>query len=195
MKSYLLIFFTLLIYALPSQAVECESYLKPTKVVYSEIEVDESIDERISWSQYDEETKDYFYFSGYIDINGDFSFATFLVNHFENTRSSMQGRKYFRKAIRFFGKRNIETILAQWLENSDNHLQYHTALQQGMTPEQAAFSTWTGRQAKSIGFSRIESITFVEDPPRSPKIFVRFKRDYNLYHKIKTKIENLKQGL
>lgn len=59
----------------------------------------------------------------------------------------------------------LKRLSAAWLEGesnkslpSDNYIQFEQGLAAGLSPETAAFSTWTGRQALKHGFTEISSI-------------------------------------
>lgn len=59
----------------------------------------------------------------------------------------------------------LKRLAACWLTGnpgemlpSDNYIQFEEGLKAGLSPEEAAFSTWTGRQALKHGFTEISLI-------------------------------------
>ena len=85
-----------------------------------------------------------------------------------------QGNEMFTQIVEFFGTENIEQIRGEWLDIrgiSDNYDEYQLNIESGLTPEEAALATFTGRQAVRHGFTRVRSI--VETEGEVSVIFVR----------------------
>lgn len=77
-----------------------------------------------------------------------------LVDPIDKTRSSMRGPELFAQMIEYFGIENIRILEGRWFEFSDaNFGSFNRALQeQGLSPQDAAFRTWTGQRALDYGF-------------------------------------------
>lgn len=54
----------------------------------------------------------------------------------------------------------VNKIRGAWLSNTDsvNTAQYSANLAKGMSPNDAALNTWTGKLAQKYGFTKVESI-------------------------------------
>ncbi len=73
-----------------------------------------------------------------------------------------------------FGADKIREFDAKWVLNSSfrgNYDEYVQNLQKGMTPEDAAWNTWTGRQLKGRGFTSVEVPTHRENPDVVSPVF------------------------
>lgn len=102
------------------------------------------------------------------DINGWFYFKAtledrqvnikaFLVNHEEGYRSTIRGTDAFAEMIEHFGKDNVDVIQGRWFPFSvSNYQSFKEAREKGLSMEEAAFSTWTGRQAAKHGYVYVD---------------------------------------
>jgi hypothetical protein len=102
-------------------------------------------------------SNDHFYIEANLDSEGILTFT--IATHFSEfgLRSSLQGHQLFNRMISYFGEHNINTIRGRWIDGT-NHEQYLLHLDQGLTPEEAALGTWTGRMAAQYGFSIVRSL-------------------------------------
>ncbi len=82
-----------------------------------------------------------------------------LVNTKLGIRSHIHGGDLYAQMIQHFGLKNITAIQDIWSRGT-NFGQFHANLRDRMSVEEAAFSTWSGRQAARYGFTKIESYSF-----------------------------------
>ncbi len=141
------------------------------------ITVDSDTGDHIHWTQ--EASWHYdFYFYADLTWDGLLDIVVFLKDEKLNLRSSMNGKKLFKETMRFFKLRHIRALKASWVIGSDNYQQYYQAIADGDTPAEAAFKTWTGKQALAYGFDRIHSIEITgqnsEDWHKGTKIVIQF---------------------
>lgn len=80
-----------------------------------------------------------------------------LVDYQNNKRSSLKGSDLYVQMMKKFGPQNINVIEGIWSEGT-NHQMYFSNLARGLTPEEAAAQTWSGRQAARFGFTDIEVV-------------------------------------
>lgn len=79
--------------------------------------------------------------------------------------SSLQGsgRDMFISAMQRLSNEGIQVnqIRGNWLNGGDsvNTAQYQANIATGMSPEQAAKNTWTGKVAADFGFTKVQSVT------------------------------------
>jgi hypothetical protein len=76
-----------------------------------------------------------------------------LVDQFGLRVNGFLGEEQFQKAVDHFSK-NIRGIFGYWIEGT-NHSQFYEGLRKGLSLEEAALNTWTGRQAVRKGFKRV----------------------------------------
>ncbi|MEZ4364584.1 MAG: hypothetical protein R3B48_30690 [Kofleriaceae bacterium] len=75
-----------------------------------------------------------------------------------------------------FGDANIKKFDGLWVRNKSwdtNFQEYMSNLSNGMTPEAAAWNTWTGRQLKQRGFTRVEVPAHGPDADALAPVFSR----------------------
>ena len=55
---------------------------------------------------------------------------------------------------------NLQGIRGAWIGGTDsvNFAQYRAGISAGLTPEQAALNTWTGKLSKQHGFTTVEKV-------------------------------------
>jgi hypothetical protein len=73
-----------------------------------------------------------------------------------------------------FGEDNIKQFEGLWVKGKSwdtNFREYMNNLSKGMSPEAAAWETWTGRQLKQRGFTRVEVPPHGPDPDFLAPIF------------------------
>jgi len=81
----------------------------------------------------------------------------------DGTRSIvLHGAEQFRRILRHFAGR-FRGIRGNW-QHGDNLKVFNRTTAAGMTSEEAALQTWTGRQAQAAGFSRVENIRAFGSP-------------------------------
>lgn len=71
-----------------------------------------------------------------------------------------RGGAMFNEALAAYGS-NVYTIRGTWLgggELADNYLSFRAAIAAGLTPEQAALGTFTGKMASRAGFNNVQII-------------------------------------
>lgn len=89
-------------------------------------------------------------------------------------RSAQSGKDLYRKMIRHFGVRKIVAIQARWF-SEDNYQEFSKNLKQGLSLEEAALQTWSGRQATLYGFSYVNSVAFRHaKDAKNPKVQIRW---------------------
>jgi hypothetical protein len=84
------------------------------------------------------------------------------------------GSKMLDDVFDHFGADNIHEFDAKWVRNSsftENFSEYTRNLQNNMKPEEAAWNTWTGRQLKARGFTKVEVPAHGEDPDIVSPVF------------------------
>jgi hypothetical protein len=74
----------------------------------------------------------------------------------DGTRNpDLRGQDQFNKILDHFGRDNVDAIKGNW-QYDTNLNGFNDGIAQGMTPEQAAANTWTGKQAAAAGFTNVE---------------------------------------
>ena len=123
-------------------------------------------------------------FSGhhmYVKVSENTFMATVFTRRYITGRRhpDLFARKFIIFAYEYFLAKGheISTYSSYWMPSidkfsSENYEQYSKLLMQGLCPEDAARSTWTGKRAAELGFSEVESIS--ED--KSEGLSVVFKR-------------------
>jgi hypothetical protein len=69
------------------------------------------------------------------------------------------GTELLNDVFAHFGDENIQEFAATWVSRpqyNTNYLQYRENLAKNMSPQAAAWATWTGQQMKARGFTRAE---------------------------------------
>jgi hypothetical protein len=70
---------------------------------------------------------------------------------------SPRGGQMFADMVNFFGRENVHGVLGKWLPGlPDNLNSFNQLLRQGMTVEQAALGTFTGKMAARYGFTHVQ---------------------------------------
>ncbi len=107
-------------------------------------------------------------FNAEINAQGLLSVSAYLAYPQFNLRSHLSGSELYRQMMDHFGAR-VKAIQGHWAYG-DNQAQFFAALAKGLTPEQAALNTWSGRQAAHYGFSKVESVDIEKSPRGEPGI-------------------------
>ncbi len=77
----------------------------------------------------------------------------FLLKDKENIHSkNLRGQEMFANIIEYFGPEKIKKINGFWIKG-DNLNAFNTSLKNGLTFEEAAKQTWTGKQAAKYGYT------------------------------------------
>lgn len=100
-------------------------------------------------------------FEAEIDKDGVVSLDVELIDKDRGIRSHMHGGELYAQMIQHFGPENIKAISGFWGRGT-NFTQFYSNLRVGMNVEDAAFQTWSGRQAALYGFTKIESYEFIK---------------------------------
>ncbi len=105
----------------------------------------------------------------------------------EILNSDLIPKEAFQGVITHWGPK-VRAIRGVWMkapqgygkEVSRNFYEFQEALERGLSPEEAVFETWTGKQAKAAGFSKCLNIQYVfendENPKNAWKLYVDFGR-------------------
>lgn len=157
-KPYLLIFCVqLLVSFVPfsgvkAQSMECQNLFKTQNSIQS-IDVIEMSENVFHLQQTDEGSAKPFHFIARYssDHGGSLSFDVFLVNYKMGSRSAMRGAQLYQQAVDYFADKQINRVLCSWTY-SDNSREYYLNKSNGMSSEEAALNTWSGRQAQLHGF-------------------------------------------
>ena len=76
-----------------------------------------------------------------------------------SSMSNASGTDMFLSAMQRLGQQGVQVnaVRGTWIEGTDsvNAARYLANLNRGLTPQQAAASTWTGRMAASQGFTNV----------------------------------------
>jgi Domain of unknown function (DUF4157) len=91
------------------------------------------------------------------------------------TRGAIRGAEQFQKIVDYFGVSNIRSIKGSW-SYGDNLSDFNKAIAAGATPEKAAASTWTGKQASKVGFTAVHVMRTYGVAPAYEKVEVSFTR-------------------
>jgi hypothetical protein len=96
-------------------------------------------------------------------------------------------KEAFQRVLEHWGDR-VSIIQGVWMkassasskQESRNYYEFMDALDRGLSPEEAVFETWTGKQAKAAGFTKCLNITYLfeteENPRNAWKLYVNFGR-------------------
>ncbi len=87
--------------------------------------------------------------------------AARLIDENLKIRSARRGSELYRQMIEHFGLRNIHEIVGLW-QGGKNLDDFYKNLESGMSIENAALNTWSGRQAQKYGFSKVLSYEFFD---------------------------------
>ena len=93
----------------------------------------------------------------------------------EGTRGALRGGKEFQAILEHFGVENIKVIKGSW-SYGDNLAEFNKLLLEGLTEEEAALGTWTGKQAQAVGFGKVRVRTY-GSPGDYEKVEAYFTRD------------------
>lgn len=98
-----------------------------------------------------------------------------LIRSFDGVRSSVRGKDLYKEMIGYFGVDNIDMIIGDWWSGT-NFQTYMTYREEGASKEQAAFATWSGRMARSFGFTKIQEVkeNDIENLSRQRSVVVKF---------------------
>jgi RHS repeat-associated protein len=86
----------------------------------------------------------------------------FLNLYIVKGENTPRGGEMFWEAIKAFGLENIRGVRGTWIGGgklADNFDAYKKAIAAGMTPEKAAFETFTGKMAMKAGFTKANIVT------------------------------------
>jgi hypothetical protein len=118
-------------------------------------------------------------FARYLDDNGGGVLATLgddgmLDLVIVKSSTSPSGASMFVEALQAFDSGAVDGIRGTWIGGgslSDNYDSYRTAVARGLSPEEAALSTFTGKMAFRNGFTRVEVVSDAAE-----KLVVEFRR-------------------
>lgn len=116
---------------------------------------------------------DEFYLTSYLE-DGTVYFG--ITTRVEGRRASWPGYQAFDQMVSHYGSR-IKAIAGDWTLHKDNFAEFKRNLDEGMTPEDAARNTWTGRNAKRYGFTKVTILEPTEFSNYFFKVRVLFERD------------------
>ncbi len=102
-----------------------------------------------------------FKFEAELDRDGFIFIDVELTNSSRSIRSTQHGGLLFKEMIQHFGLKNINGIYDIWGKGT-NLSQLNANLRNRMSVEDAAFNTWSGRQAALYGFTKIETYEFIK---------------------------------
>lgn len=125
--------------------------------------------DKISWKDRDSEA----FFIADLDSNGTFSFGVHSrKKNGELANPDFRAAEALKNSLTFFGEQ-VTAVEGTWLgswqgreyveHKSTNYFQFARAIENGKSPKDAAFSTWTGQQAKKNGFSEIAHIKYIRN--------------------------------
>ena len=86
--------------------------------------------------------------------------------------TELQGAEQFRHILRHFASR-FRAIRGNWVYG-DNLKAFNTGVAEGLSWEQAALQTWTGRQALAAGYDRVEVLEWHGLPGSFKQVKVNF---------------------
>jgi hypothetical protein len=90
-------------------------------------------------------------------------------------RGAIRGAEQFKKIVDYFGLEKIRSIKGSW-SFGDNLSAFNNAIAGGATPEAAAAGTWTGKQAKEVGFTAVHVMRTYGVAGNYTKVEVSFTR-------------------
>lgn len=151
----LFVFFTLSVSA--QAQIQCFDLFNIYKTVRGEKEFIVKVGHKFSY-----EDKTYgFKFIAELENDGTLFLDTELVNTRLGIRSHMHGGDLYAQMMQHFGVQNITAIRDVW-SGGTNFSQFHQNLRNRMSIEDAAFNTWSGRQAARYGFTRLATYEFIK---------------------------------
>ncbi|MCP2320865.1 RHS repeat-associated core domain-containing protein [Nocardia amikacinitolerans] len=93
----------------------------------------------------------------------------------ERGAGTPSGRDMFQEMVDHFGRENITGIDAKWVTEMPTNLdKYNELIRQGMSPEQAALATFTGKRASELGFTNVHVYKLMGDSGQYTNIEVLF---------------------
>jgi hypothetical protein len=101
-----------------------------------------------------------FKFVAVLENDGTLFLDTELVNPRLGIRSHMHGGNLYAQMMQHFGAQKITGIRDIW-SGGTNFSQFHRNLRNRMSIEDAAYNTWSGRQAARYGFTKLASYEFI----------------------------------
>lgn len=118
-----------------------------------------------------------FIFEASLSDDGQVTLEVFLKNSEKKIRSRFPGRLLYDEMIRHFRLSNIQSIVGVWV-SGDNYQAYHAARERGLSPEAAAFETWSGQRAYFYGFKQAQVFENILDITKDgrPSVEVVFSR-------------------
>jgi hypothetical protein len=117
-----------------------------------------------------------FSFEALMDKHGEVKIYAYLADLKAKVRSGLNGPRLYREMVQHFGLENIKTIIGLWNDGS-NLMMFEKAKEQGYDSSDAALQTWSGRQAASYGFSRVNKVYEKYNPAVGIKVIeVEFVR-------------------
>jgi hypothetical protein len=115
-------------------------------------------------------------FHGTLSSTGKLSLSAFLAFPEYGVRSHLRGADLYKQMIEYFGVSKIRSIEGHWVDET-NFNQFFAGLKNGLSQEQAASATWSGRQAALYGFTKVESVEVrVQSVTGSKTVIVVFTR-------------------
>ena len=112
--------------------------------------------------------------TGFVDKNGTLGFNVYANPELRATHGS--GTDMFNGLWSRVQQEGIQVngIQGSWIKGTDsvNYAQYRAGLASGLSPEQSALNTWTGRLAQQKGFTTVESVS------DNGNVFVMFRKQH-----------------
>lgn len=85
------------------------------------------------------------------------------------------GHILFKLFLNYFGSR-VRSVMGDWEENSDNLIHFNELIRLQHPVEEAARSTWTGRQAAQHGFTEVKILDLRGEPGAYSEVIVEFRK-------------------
>lgn len=93
-------------------------------------------------------------------------------------RSVLKGKYLYDKVMQHIGIDRIRFVQGIWADG-DNLKAFRANIAKGLTPEESALATWSGRQASRYGFDRVAEVFYATGDDRvNPYVFVLFERSF-----------------
>ncbi len=95
----------------------------------------------------------------------------------ERNDSTTRGYQMFDDVMSHFGAENIQKIEGKWVPAMPTNLnKFNQLIREGMTVEEAAAQTFTGRNAARYGFTKISKVTLEGEPGNYKNVRIDFER-------------------
>ncbi len=118
-----------------------------------------------------------FRIEGNLDPDGNLDFSINTENYLEGklqVRSRLHGTQMFMAMMKHF-KGRVKIVRGRW-EKDSNLKTYKEGLQKGLTREEAAGKTWTGKRAASYGFTKVRIVSELIDESQHGYVLVEFRK-------------------